>query len=822
MIGDVAKLLTASKVITESAFLTPQPLISSFNTSAPPRFNFAPSDPPSSFFPFALCPSTAVDCGRPPVPVNADLEDGCSQTYNPSRTCFFRCRPGFDLANGFNRMSCQPDGRWSSVGTCIDRNGCSYNPCNTERSICKDAPAGSGIEHRCICKDGYFGEPGFDGEGCQKLRITSGSEGITFRVGEGQDVGFTFGSWRSGARVLSNALKSMTAPLGSISLTQRNLTRIQQRTLPDHEANMDYARNLQNNVRAQLTEQGGDLADVRGQVIEAKKGLSTLEPSSSQMLSSAQTLSSAVSTSMSISQDHLSQVDNALSGAQSDATAALSRETSQITAMRGVLTQLDGSHILMTKTVSQLQDMVGDSVNTAVSEATENAISREQSLSTEIDAIDEVVENVTVRAPALEVDWLTPANARQYLRCSGLYGFKYEAGKCFEVLPATGFVANMAYSNYNGYLGSNYNQWVATSSSSNSYVYDQTGYDYSKSKYTAQKDGQYLVSATIGVYRGYYRPFYTLVTINDEIDTSNGLMAVKPYPYSGYYDAMHIQGVVNLKAGDNLTLYVRTEYTGGAYRYFSGWSAAMINVPSDACGFLAVAGSKTYSGGSRWSKLGLDWQTTGSNTLHNTGDAFNNKTGYFEAPEDGIYVVSGSTLVYGAGSSVFKLLVSVDDDTTATSLMAHASSMDSYGSLGESIDVSGSVKLKKGQTLTLYYYGGDSSFTLSNTSFSVGLIRNMDDRDHVHAAPSSSLSASYSNYPRYATTCKFCTSSPNFVSGVYTAPRDGSYYIDLTVKDWGAVQVEQGYSRWSRGFQTQVLKIFALFPINSIIFFFVP
>lgn len=296
------------------------------------------------------------------------MDSSCGTSF-PS-TCFFRCNAGYELANGFNHMVCSTEGKWTPVGNCVDINGCSRSPCNTERSVCQDAlasqHASSGVGHRCVCKSGYFGEPGFDGEGCQKLQITSSGSGITFSVGQGQDIVFRFGANVPSVGRLAQALKSMTAPLGNITLTRHKLANIVYSQLPDNEDRIDQSMKAMTSLGDRLREQSGDLVDVTAATVKAKPSLESLESFATAATSASTRMSNLVSTTLQSTTSVLATISSDLSTEDSRGTSLLTSQSTQLSSMDNTLNQIFGGHTLMQSTINQLAPLVDDKITVAV------------------------------------------------------------------------------------------------------------------------------------------------------------------------------------------------------------------------------------------------------------------------------------------------------------------------------------------------------------------------------------------------------------------------------------------------------------------------
>lgn len=223
---------------------------------------------------------------------------------------------------------------------------------------------------------------------------------------------------------------------------------------------------------------------------------------------------------------------------------------------------------------------------------------------------------------------------------------------------------------------------------------------------------------------------------------------------------------------------------------------ALVDTPNTACGFLAAADKPVDLSVStnQWHLLSKSLKTSGVNTLHNTGKAYDESTGYFTAPANGTYIVSGATTVFGH-NGVFKLYISINDDTNPQALMAQSSDLSSTSNEGTTIDVSGVIRLNAGDKVALYYNPSKSSFSLRNTSFSAAMLKQMARSHALASMPAGGVSMNtyYVRPDQWSTTCKFCVSSPDFSGAGYQAPVDGTYYIDLMFEP-GNIDYYYGYA----------------------------
>lgn len=196
---------------------------------------------------------------------------------------------------------------------------------------------------------------------------------------------------------------------------------------------------------------------------------------------------------------------------------------------------------------------------TQVHDETSRAVSTETSLATAQLSLSEKIATIVTSGEKLFSAVLTVNNAREFLKCKSLYGYRYQNGACSPILAPRGFVASFGSQS----IGVT-STWKTLPTVACTRAYDGVGYDHSSSTYTVNTEGLYLVtvanSATMNGVSSPRYAYYSTVAVNDVLDWGSGTIMVDAQSAINY-DNLHLQTVLYLRPGDKLTLYQQSEYS---------------------------------------------------------------------------------------------------------------------------------------------------------------------------------------------------------------------------------------------------------------------
>ena len=218
-------------------------------------------------------------------------------------------------------------------------------------------------------------------------------------------------------------------------------------------------------------------------------------------------------------------------------------------------------------------------------------------------------------------------------------------------------------------------------------------------------EGAYYCAANVRMdsgSRGYY--FKTLIALNDDTNSNNGLSVMEGNMGSNNYRNMNVAGTLWMKAGQYTSLYV---YSNGDNSWVvdneSGFSCHLIGKKSP--GFLAdlPENSRYYNYG--WHTL-VGWRTTGASTLHAVGDGMS-PAGY-TIPVAGYYVCTANMRYESSSGNYMRIVIAINGNRDPhNGLSSISGSRDS--SNYRDLTVSGTAKFEKGDTVTTHVYSNNDN-----------------------------------------------------------------------------------------------------------------
>jgi len=437
-------------------------------------------------------------------------------------------------------------------------------------------------------------------------------------------------------------------------------------------------------------------------------------------------------------------------------------------------------------------------VTMAVKNETSNALLREGNISVAIASVSAAISNVVSVGSSIEGNFLTVPNSLSYIKCYNLFGYAFVDGLCSKVLSDTGFLQG-----YPGaYYPSSSNSWQYVYTQNLDASFDGNGWSSNLATYTCSTPGYYLMTSNLAYYMDSAgSTMYFVAAQNSKLSPptslATGMYSALASP-GYYYNMQHASGVVNLNSGDTLTYFYRTETTG-MYFYMSSFSLALM-APAAQSGnvaFMAALPAPVAMSGVSTDSTPLMvkgsnfWSVTVTSSLHNVQGAFNPSTGYFTAPQAGLYFIAGTVGLMGH-TGLFSLYLVKNDDYSAQDCFGSLSSnVNSKTYVGTTIDVSGVLNLAANDRVSLYYIPSTSSFTFMNNSFSAVLITPMANRPAVVATPpSGGVSVDYDFYPGYdysmGTSCSLCYATTNAwtSSGTFITPYAATYFVDIILNGY--------------------------------------
>jgi len=257
--------------------------------------------------------------------------------------------------------------------------------------------------------------------------------------------------------------------------------------------------------------------------------------------------------------------------------------------------------------------------------------------------------------------------------------------------------------------------------SSNSELYESNGeFNNALGRFSPKETGYFLCAANVRL-DGFQAASYSrlLITINGAKDVNNGLHTIEGRGGSTNYRSMMVTGTLMINKGQYASVYV---YSSNDNSYTiqseSGFSCHRF---STKVGFHAEKNGNLPMG-KGWKEIS-NFRTAGAAGLYNVGgttastNGFNNANGRFYAPVDGVYFCGAMVRMDGASTAgYFRLNMNLNGGADVNNgFHAIRGNKDSsnYGSL----NIAGSVYLKKKQYLSLYAYSySDNSWSVQSES----------------------------------------------------------------------------------------------------------
>ena len=249
--------------------------------------------------------------------------------------------------------------------------------------------------------------------------------------------------------------------------------------------------------------------------------------------------------------------------------------------------------------------------------------------------------------------------------------------------------------------------------------------------------GVYIIAANIQINNGNGAEIGLLVAKNGVIDVNNGLYAVDGEPST--QQTLNVYGTANLKTGDFVSLYA---YKSNALTWQiavkSGFSITYIGPNWAAFGFHAVLPNEiVVSAAGEREITGWTTNSTVNSMLYENSQGFSSSR--YTSSVDGLFIVSGNIILRNVsiasaahGLGVFDVQAYVNgkqvnmpglSDSKPT--LAGGTTRDYY-----SLSFSGSVRIQKGEYLSLFLTSRDDSYTISSQSGMSVVLTSLFSHEH--------------------------------------------------------------------------------------------
>ena len=211
--------------------------------------------------------------------------------------------------------------------------------------------------------------------------------------------------------------------------------------------------------------------------------------------------------------------------------------------------------------------------------------------------------------------------------------------------------------------------------------------------------------------RGYY--FKTLIALNDDTNSNNGLSVMEGNMGSNNYRNMNVAGTLWMKAGQYTSLYV---YSNGDNSWYvddsSGFGCHFLDTKF---GFLADLQQDTqYFGRGTWYRI-KGWRTAGVSTLYAVGTGASDDA--YTVPTDGYYVCNVNMRIDSMSSGQVRVRIVVNgvvlDGNNGLSSISGSRDSTNY----RDMTIAGTAKFMKGDSLSVHVYSdGDNSWRVHSES----------------------------------------------------------------------------------------------------------
>lgn len=241
-------------------------------------------------------------------------------------------------------------------------------------------------------------------------------------------------------------------------------------------------------------------------------------------------------------------------------------------------------------------------------------------------------------------------------------------------------------------------------------------------KFKVHAPGSYVVSASVNFKSSIEKNsenIHLLVFINKKSSSKLSEATVVAKQPISLVTSVTIYGVLFLSENDEVTLCA---YKDGnrTLTPLAGSHFSVAMIPKDWPGLAATLAYKQTISSSGWTEIG-SWKTDNSaNGLFSFDDAFNVTSGRYTVPLDGTYIVSCVINIEGNAGKLLEVMIAVDGKANTTSGLY---SRQHSGRGQTSVPITGTLKLSRGQTLSIFLYvsSGSSWSVAQYSSFSVTL-----------------------------------------------------------------------------------------------------
>jgi len=242
--------------------------------------------------------------------------------------------------------------------------------------------------------------------------------------------------------------------------------------------------------------------------------------------------------------------------------------------------------------------------------------------------------------------------------------------------------------------------------------------------YTAPQEGYYACAAQIRL--DSFSGAYARVTIalNGGSDVNSGLHSIEGNAGSTNYRSMRVAGTIFLQKGwrTSVQIYSANDNSWRAQSE-SGFSCHMLKTESTSgcgCTKLKTSGFNAelkgnIGAGNGWREI-VNYRTNGNNELYESTGEFNEANGRFSPKTDGYYLCSANVRLDSFSGSYARLLIAINNAKDVNNGL-HTIEGSGRSTNYFSLQLSGSIQVKKGQYVSAFIYsGGDNSYTIHSES----------------------------------------------------------------------------------------------------------